>query len=199
MLYLQQRRKRSLVSSFITIIAIGALGAGLYLLSLVFAPTLAPILGAKPPIDATTLPAPKSAENRIVIPKIGVNIHYAPGEASLDRGAQWRYPERGNPATGGNFVLAAHRLSIQPTPQGTVEKSPFYRIDQLAINDQVLIDYNGKRYLYEITKIFDAKPTQTDIESPSDTAVLTLYTCTLGGASDGRVVLLATPRGEVKT
>ena len=199
MLLISHKKKSNPLTILITTVAIGSLGAGLYLLSLVFAPTLAPLIGAKPPIDAAALPAPNPAENRIIIPKIGVDIHYAPGEESLDRGAQWRYPERGNPATGGNFILAAHRLSIQPTPQGTVEKSPFYRVDQLTNNDQVLIDYNGKRYLYEITKIFDVKPNQTEIEEPSSTAVLTLYTCSLGGASDGRVVLIATPRGEVKT
>lgn len=190
--------KRRPITVFIGILAVILLIAGLYLLSLVLAPSIAPLIASRP-IDATTLPAPKSSENRIVIPKIGVNIHYAPGVESLDRGAQWRYPERGNPFDGGNFIVAAHRFSIQPTPQGTIEKSPFYRVDQLAVDDEVLVDYNGKRYLYKIAKIFDVKPTQVEIEAPSDTPTLTMYTCSLGGVADGRVVLLAKPVGEVKT
>lgn len=180
------------------IFAIILLAGGLYLLSLVLAPAVAPLIATKP-IDAATLPAPATNDNRIVIPKIGVNIHYAPGTASLDRGAEWRYPDHGNPKDGGNFIVAAHRFSIQPTPQSTIEKSPFYQVDKLAIGDQILVDYNGLRYLYKISKIFDVKPTQTEIEARSDTPVLTLYTCSLGGSSDGRVVLLADPVGVVKT
>lgn len=191
------KRKRNYLTTIVIVIAVIVLLAGLYLLSLVLAPSVAPLISAKP-IDAATLPAPNASENRIVIPKIGVDIHYAPGEESLDRGAQWRHPERGNPIDGGNFIIAAHRLSIQPTPRGTVEKSPFYRIDQLVNGDQVVIDYVGKRYLYEITTIKNVRPTQVEIEAPSKEPVLTLYTCTLGGATDGRVVLLAKPLGEVK-
>lgn len=191
-------QKRNPLLFIVAILALVALSAGLYLLSLVLAPSIAPLIANKP-IDAASLPAPKTNENRIIIPKIGVNIHYAPGTESLDRGAEWRYPDRGNPSDGGNFIVAAHRLSIQPTPQGTVEKSPFYRVDQLVIDDQVLIDYNGKRYLYKISKISNVKPTQVEIEAPSDTPILTMYTCTLGGASDGRVVVVAEPVGEVAT
>lgn len=180
------------------VFALALLSAGIYVLSIVFAPSIAPLIASKP-IDTAHLPTPQSNENRIIIPKIGVNIHYAPGVESLDRGAQWRYPERGDPIKGGNFIIAAHRLSIQPTPQGTVEKSPFYRVDKLAVDDQVLIDYSGKRYLYKIAKIFEVKPTQVEIEAPSEKPVLTMYTCSLGGASDGRVVLLAELVGEVAT
>lgn len=179
-------------------VAVILLGVGLYILSLVLAPAVAPLVATKP-IDAAKLPAPTSNENRIIIPKIGVNIHYAPGAASLDRGAEWRYPDRGNPKDGGNFIVAAHRFSIQPTPQSTIEKSPFYQIDKLTVGDQILVDYNGLRYLYKISKAFDVKPSQTEIEARSDTPVLTLYTCSLEGSSDGRVVLLADPVGVVKT
>ncbi|MGB4762403.1 MAG: sortase [Candidatus Saccharimonas sp.] len=196
MLRLSARKKRSIITTAIGSVAVVALVAGIYIVSLVLAPSIAPIIATKP-IDAAALPAPKANENRIVIPKIGVNIHYAPGGESLDRGAEWRHPDRGNPIDGGNFIIAAHRLSIQPTPQGTVEKSPFYQIDKMSVNDEVVIDYNGKRYLYKITKIFDVKPTQVEIEAPSEKPILTIYTCSLGGATDGRVVLLAEPLGEV--
>lgn len=193
-----RRRKSPWLKIALGGFAVLLLCAGLYLLSLALAPAVAPLIATKP-IDAATLPAPSKDENRIIIPKIGVNIHYAPGTASLDKGAEWRYPERGNPKEGGNFIIAAHRFSIQPTPQSTIEKSPFYQVDKLTIGDQVLVDYNGLRYLYKISKIFDVKPSQTEIEARSDTPVLTLYTCSLGGSSDGRVVLLADPVGVVKT
>ena len=178
-------------------IGIGALAAGCYILSLVLAPTLS--LSAIKPISASSLPHPKLGNNRIIIPKIGVNIHYGTnGKASLDEGAWWRYPERGNPEKGGNFIIAAHRFSIQPTPQETVIKSPFYHIDKLKLGDQILIDYNGKRYGYQVSKIFNVKPNATEIEAPTNDARLTLYTCDLGGSRDGRVVLYAKPLGEVQ-
>ena len=183
-------------TAVITFFAVVLLVGGAYLLLLMFSPVVAPVI-ATPPIKVAELPAPVAAENRIVIPKLGVNIAYAPGEASLDKGAEWRHPDRGNPASGGNFIIAAHRFSIQPTPQGTIEKSPFYRIDQLAVNDKIIIDYQGTRYAYAINKIFDVKPTQTEIEAKSDTPKLTLYSCELGGSEAGRVVITASPMGKV--
>lgn len=180
----------------IGVIAVVMMAGGLYLLSLVAAPTIAPLIAMKP-IDVKALPAPKPAVNRIVIPKIGVDIPYGEGVAALDKGAQWRFPDRGNPEKGGNFIIAAHRFSIQPTPQGTIEKSPFYNIDKLVIGDKIVADYDGDRYAYEITKMFDVKPTQIEIEAPSEESKLTLYSCELGGAEAGRVVILAKPLGKV--
>ncbi len=197
MLMLSKKSKGPFVSLALTATAIVMIGGGLYTLSLVASPSLAPLLVQKP-ITVSALPAPEKTEDRIIIPKLGINIAYAPGEASLDRGAQWRYPERGNPENGGNFIIAAHRFSIQPTPLGTIEKSPFYSIDKLAVGDKIIVDYRGTRYAYKIDKIFDVKPSQTEIEAQSDTPKLTLYSCELGGSEAGRVVVTATPMGKVE-
>lgn len=170
--------------------------SGLYLLTLVAAPTVGPLVAMKP-IDVKALPAPAITRNNVIIPKIGVNIPYDKGVAALDQGAQWRYPERGNPESGGNFIIAAHRFSIQPTPLSTIEKSPFYHIDKLVIGDKIVIDYNGARYGYEISKIFDVTPDQIEIEAPSADEKLTLYSCELGGSDAGRIVVIAKPLGEV--
>lgn len=174
------------------------LAGGVYILALVAAPVAAPLLVTKP-IDVKTLPEPKETVDRIVIPKIGVNIAYATGAASLDRGAEWRSPTSGNPLDGGNFVIAAHRFSIQPTPQGTIEKSPFYHIDKLQVGDKVVIDYKGKRYGYEVTKEFTVKPSQIEIEARTNDPTLTLYSCGLDGAEGDRFVVQAKRLGEVAT
>ncbi len=197
MLAIQKRtHKRSFLSVGLTVCAVLLMSGGIYMLMLVSAPSIAPLIAVKP-INVNALPAPKDTENLVVIPKIGVSIHYAPSAASLDRGAQWRYPERGNPVKGGNFIIAAHRFSIQPTPQGTVEKSPFYNIDKLIVGDKIVIDYLGTRYAYEIDKTFTVKPTQIEVEAVSDTPKLTLYSCELGGSDEGRVVITAKPLGKV--
>jgi len=197
MLQIQTRTKRrTYISTTLAILAVVAFIAGLYILSLVFAPAIAPMVSHKS-IDVKKLPVPTAKDNRIVIPKIGVNIHYASGTAALNAGAEWRYPERGNPEKGGNFIIAAHRLTIQPTPWATVEKSPFYNIDKLAIGDKIIIDYLGTRYGYNISKIFNVTPNQVEIEAPSDTPELTLYSCDITGSATGRVVIVAEPMGKV--
>ncbi len=170
---------------------------GIYLLTLVTAPSIAPLITMKP-IEVVALPKPRTTDNRIIIPKIGVNIPYKSGAAALDRGAEWRHPNNGNPVSGGNFIIAAHRFSIQPTPQSTIEKSPFYHIDKLIVGDKIIVDYDGERYGYEINNIFNVRATQTEIEAPSAEAKLTLYSCELGGADTERIVVTAKLLGKVR-
>lgn len=198
MLTLKNRRSRAPLPLASMLVSFVLLGGGLYMLSLVTAPIVQPIIAMKP-IDPAKLEEPSIGEKRIIIPKIGVDIEYGEGEVALDNGAQWRHPERGNPERGGNFILAAHRFTLAPTPQETVRKSPFYHIDKLVLGDEIIIDHEGKRYGYKINKKFDVRPTQIEIEAPSDDDKLTLYSCGLGGASDNRVVFLAEPLGEVDT
>lgn len=194
MLQIKKKSSKPGAKLLFGVLGVGLLVGGFYLLSLVIAPNF-PQLALKP-ITPDALAAPKKSENRIIIPKIGVNIPYGEGKAALDKGAWWRYPERGNPEKGGNFIVAAHRFSIQPTPQSTIAKSPFYNIDKIKKGDQILIDYNGVRYAYEASEFKDVKPTAVEIEAPSETSKLTLYSCTLSGSTDGRVVIVATPKGK---
>lgn len=196
MLSIKQNKKHR-GSYAIILIAVCLVGVGLYVLALAVSPSVAPLIFTKP-INAKALPKAKNGENRIVIPRIGVNIPYGKGRVALDRGAEWRHPERGNPKDGGNFVIAAHRFSIQPTPMGTIEKSPFYNIDKMKLGDSIVVDYDGARYAYEITKIFEVKPNQVEIEAPSEEAKLTLYSCELGGSEAGRIVISGKLLGQVE-
>ena len=196
MLKIKTKQSGKMMKRVITLSATVFLLGGAYILSLVGAPAVAPLIVMKP-INVNALPSPTTTNNRIVIPKIGVDIAYAPGESSLDKGAQWRYPERGNPILGGNFIIAAHRFSIQPTPQGTIEKSPFYNIDKLVSSDKIVIDYKGVRYGYEISSIGTVSNDKIEIEAPSEDAKLTLYSCELDCSSSDRIVLVAKPLGKV--
>ena len=195
MLAIEKKSNRRVGRAAMGSLALLLLASGGYILALVFAPVAGPLTVMRP-IEVKSLPQPTQS-NRIVVPKIGVDIPYDKGVVALDRGAQWRYPDRGNPETGGNFIIAAHRFSIQPTPQETIKKSPFYNIDKLVVGDKIVVDYSGKRYGYEIESIKNVEPTQVEIEAQSETAKLTLYSCELGGAEAGRVVLVAKPLGLV--
>jgi sortase A len=174
------------------------LTAGVYLLFLVYSPRLAttplaPLIGGSSPqtVDARAT-TPDNADY-IIIPKINLNVAIVTGtnEAALPKGAWHRFPERGDPIKGGNFILSAHRFLLGWTPQQTRAKSPFYSIDKLNVGDTITIIYKGKTYSYHITKTYSVKPNQVSIEDPSTTAKLTLYSCTLKGSADGRSVIEA--------
>lgn len=131
--------------------------------------------------------------NTLYIPAIDMSIPFASGSADvLDHNAWWRHPENGSPV-GGNFVLAAHRFELAPTPAETRRKSPLYSVHRLKDGDKIIADYNGERYTYTIGKIYRVKPTDIQIEDRTENPQLTLYTCTLNGSSDGRDVIIAYP------
>lgn len=145
---------------------------------------------------AWNIPVPKEAaqlkENRLYIPKLKLNLTYKSGDRSVLRDNIWhRFPERGDPEKGGNFILAGHRFEIGLTPGEVKRKSPFYHIKLLNAGDKIYADFSGKRYEYEITKSFSVAPTQVEIEAESKEPKMTLYTCTLKGEKDGREVIEA--------
>ena len=196
MLYMKKKSGFGKARLVVASLALLLIAGGSYLGALVASPLSGPLTTMKP-IDVQALPTPSKDANRIVIPKIGVNITYDTGSVALDRGAEWRYPDRGNPEKGGNFIIAAHRFSLQPTPTATIQKSPFYNIDKLGVGDKIVVDYNGKRYGYAVQEIKTVAPTAIEIEAPSGAAKLTLYSCSLDGAASDRVVLVSKPLGLV--
>lgn len=140
--------------------------------------------------------APKvSDQNMLIIPKISVHAPINPGGvATLDNGAIWhRQPENGDPTNGGNFVLAGHRYQFAITPDHTIKNSVLYDLDKMKVGDKILVDWHKKRYTYKISKLYDVKPNDVEIEQRSDYPKMTLYTCTLAGSTDGRIVVEAIP------
>jgi len=164
------------------------MAGGIYILLMVKATSL-----VVPGLAPSYVAAPERIGDRqVIIPKIGVNVAIAAGDQSvLKTGAWHRFPERGDPVKGGNFIVSGHRFIMGWTPAKTKQFSFFYNIDQMEVGDEVLIDWNKTRYTYKITKIHTVKPNQTEIEAPSDDAKLILYTCNLNGSNDGRVVIEA--------
>lgn len=183
-----------------TVLAILLLLGGFYLLYNTLNPMIAGQL-INPSSNSTTdllkETEEKIGENRVYIPSIDINLPYAAGDANvMEHGAWWRVPDNGNPKDGGNFVLSAHRFIMGLTPEQTLRKSPFYNIDKLKVGDEIIVDYDSQRYTYVIRKVHRVAPTAIEIERRTENPQLTLYSCTLGGAADGREVLVATLKDE---
>lgn len=174
-------------------LAVALLAGGAYLLLLNLSPGPVVSPSIKSSIDLNMADDAGDDRNRIQIAKIGLEVAIYTGESAevLERGVWHRYPDRGNPREGGNFILSAHRFSLGTTPKHTKEKSPFYNIEKLAVGDEMKVYFDKRWYTYKIRKIYTVKPDQISIEAPSDKAKLTLYTCSIKGAADGRVVLEA--------
>jgi sortase (surface protein transpeptidase) len=130
--------------------------------------------------------------NRLIIGKIGVDIEIFEGDESvLKKGIWHRLEQRGDPEMGGNFILSGHRFSIGATAESIKIGSPLYHLEKLEIGDTFIVIWNKKYYEYVIFRKFKVTPFQNEIEGFVEKPVLTLYTCTLSGASDGRDVLQA--------
>jgi len=175
------------------LLPLGLFGVGVYVLILVLAPIIPP--PSQPEILYTQTQAEQIQENRLYIPKISVDVAITEGtsEIALEKGAWHRKPENGNPEKGGNFVLSAHRFELGMTPQQTRAKSPFYHIDKVQTGDKIYVDYNQKRYTYEVTKKYQVDRHAVYIENTSSDPKLTLYSCDLRGEAAGREVIEARP------
>lgn len=194
-----EKRRRLKLPVFLALVML--VGGGYLLIN-----TVSPVLpldssNSQATVNKLTSTKPTVGENRLYIPQINVDVAIVPingnEQVALEKGAINRSPSSGNPQTGGNFVLAAHRFSLGLTPSQTRAKSPFYHMDKLRSGDQFFIDYGGTRYVYEVFDKQRVDENDTSIESRTDSARVTLYTCELTGPKDGREVVYAKPVGRV--
>lgn len=182
---------RKIARRLLIVVTVLLMLAGLYLLLLVLSPEAEQVIPKQKewnePVEEV-----KIEENRLYLPRLQLNLKYKAGDASVLYDHIWhRYPERGDPEKGGNFILAGHRFEIGFTPAETKRRSPFYHLDKVQVGDYIYADFDHKRYKYQVTRKYTVKPTQIEIEAPSENPKMTLYTCTLGGEADGREVMEA--------
>ncbi len=196
-IYLRVRRRR-LLRQASTWSLFGVMGLSAYLLWLVYAPALSLPASAVSTVQAAPTMTSQAVQtdetNYIAIDKLNLHVpFYTGGEDTLDKGAWWRYPERGDPVRGGNFILSAHRFELGLTPERTKAKSPFYHLGSLQPGDKITIHFEGSIFLYQVKSVQDVKPYATWVENSSKKPILTLYTCSLEGQDKGRLVVIATP------
>lgn len=188
-------RRPYLLPLTLKITGVGLLVVGVYVLltaltPAALSPTINPV--SNPTVEKLSQTKPHPLKNQLYIPQIDINLPFAAGDENVMlTGAWWRSPQSGNPKDGGNFVLSAHRFIMSWTPGKTLKRSPFYNIDKLKVGDEITIDYQNERYVYVVDKTYSVTPEAIEIEAPTDDNRLTLYSCTLSGASDGRDVIIA--------
>ena len=70
----------------------------------------------------------------------------------------------------GNFILAGHN--------GNTKVGYFKNLHKLIIGDKVIVNYKGKVYTYDVTKIYDVPKTGTvAIRREKNKTAITLITC----------------------
>ena len=106
-------------------------------------------------VAATTVPPPDVKEGdplaRIEIPKIGVDKIVVAGVALSDlRKGPGHYPNTPLPGQLGNAAIAGHR---------TTYGAPFFRVDELAAGDEIIVTTVQGTFRYLVTEIKIVKPT----------------------------------------
>lgn len=141
-------------------------------------------LGHLPTVNDKPIPG----GNRLVIPRIGVNVPILEGsdERVLDRGGVWHIPNTGTPDAPGNVVLSGHRWKYLPPSSLTL-----YLLDKVQDGDAILVTWNGKLYTYKVRGREVVTPDRTDILTATSNPQLTIFTCTPLYSTSHRLVLYA--------
>ena len=128
----------------------------------------------------------KITGDRLIIPAMLLNTPINEGSQSsaLNKGL-WHIPNSSTPDSGGNTVIIGHRFTYT-NPEGV-----FYNLNRVQIGDEVGIFWQGKRYLYTVSKTEIVPPSDTSIQAPTTNAELTLYTCTPLWIPKNRLVVIA--------
>lgn len=152
------------------------------------------------------LPPVGPPQNRLVIPKLNLNVPIVipPMDALIDE--DWKkleqdiqtalhdgvahYPGTARPGKPGNFFVTGHS-SYFPWDGGDY-KSVFARLGELSVGDEYWVFYNGDRHRYLVTQKKEIKPSDVSVlDQPIDERVSTLMTCVPIGTTLRRLVISA--------
>jgi len=136
------------------------------------------------------------AANTITIPKINVHapVIYDDSRdetqilADLQNGVI-HYAGTALPGQAGNSVIFGH--SSNDWWEAGNYKFVFVLLDKLQPGDQFYVDYQSKRYVYQVTGSQVVEPTNLSVIQPTATPTMTLITCTPPGTSWKRLVVTA--------
>lgn len=141
-----------------------------------------------------------SAEPRIIIPKINVDVpvtydignDYTSQMAAMTTGlAHFAIPgANSHPGQIGNTVIAGH--SSNDLLDIGKYKFIFAQLEKLQIGDTIYANYNSVRYTYTVTKKEVVQPNDVDkLIYPTTKPILTLLTCVPLGTANSRLLITA--------
>lgn len=152
------------------------------------------------------LPPVGPPENRLVIPKLELNVPIVIPPMDALIAEDWKkleeeiqaglhdgvvhYPGTARPGKPGNFFLTGHS-SYFPWDPGKY-KSVFARLGELKAGDEYWVFYNGDRHRYIVQGKKEIKPADVSVlDQPIDQRVSTLMTCTPVGTTLRRLIITA--------
>ncbi len=148
-------------------------------------PSSSTVVTPPPTAPATTVPPPAPGDPiaRLEAPKIGLNwiVVSGVGVDDLKKGPG-HYPDTPLPGHLGNVGIAGHRTTFG---------HPFFRIDELAPGDDLILTTPAGRYVYQVTQQFIVSPSQSEVLAPTPDAELTLTSCHPRYSAKKRIIIKA--------
>jgi LPXTG-site transpeptidase (sortase) family protein len=152
------------------------------------------------------LPEVGPPENRIIIPKLELNVplvtpsfdallreDWAQVETDIQDALQAgvvHYPGTAKPGQAGNFFVTGHS-SYYPWAPGQY-KTVFARLHELEPGDEYWVYHGGDRHRYIVRGKKEVKPSDvTVLDQPIDKRIATLMTCTPIGTTLRRLIITA--------
>lgn len=109
----------------------------------------------------------------LVIPKINLRKHLYPlnsKENTVDKNIEVIAGSSMPDEDFGNLILAGHN--------GNTSVGYFRRLHELSLDDEIIVNYNNKNYVYEVAKIYDVLKTgKVAILRDKSKRAITLITC----------------------
>ena len=166
----------------------------------------APTIAAKEGDLLSHLPFVGPPVNRLIIPKLGLNVPIvAPPNTNLLK-QDWtaleediqtalqdgvvHYPGTAVAGQAGNFFITGHS-SFYPFMQGGY-KTVFARLHELNVGDEYWVYFRGDKHRYVVQTKDEVKPSDVKVlDQPLDQRLSTLMTCTPVGTTLRRLVIVA--------
>ncbi len=156
-----------------------------------------------PPLNIEISPS----DNRLIIPRINQNIPVVrisseslirrdwnalekEMQGALQQGVV-HYPGTSVPGESGNMAITGHS-SYFPWDPGRF-KDVFALLHEVIVGDKIVMYWEGKKYIYEVSDIKVVLPSDISILKQTPESTLTLITCTPVGTNLKRLVVTAKP------
>ncbi|PIR49169.1 hypothetical protein COU80_00260 [Candidatus Peregrinibacteria bacterium CG10_big_fil_rev_8_21_14_0_10_55_24] len=152
------------------------------------------------------LPSVGPPENRLIVPKLGLNVplitpsyqalleeDWAQVESDIQEALQYgavHYPGTAKPGQAGNFFVTGHS-SYYPWTTGKY-KTVFARLSELEVGDEYWVYYGGDKHRFVVRGKREVRPSDVSVlDQPVNERMGTLMTCTPIGTTLRRLVLTA--------